>query len=82
MCIFLCIYFVVFVFLYFKNIYLVFRIPGFQRNVTNIYIYIYIYIYNVFMYTTNTLTCFEPSYLLFDHFYHLELAICPHVVVD
>jgi len=29
-----------FIFLYCKNINLVFKIPGFQRNVTNIYIYI------------------------------------------
>ena len=41
-----------FVFLYCKNTNLVFRIPGFQRNVTYIYIY-------VCMHTANTLTCFE-----------------------
>jgi len=52
---------VVFVFLYCKNINLVFRIPGFRCNVTNIYIYIYIYIY-VFMHTANTLKYFEFSF--------------------
>jgi len=54
--IFFCIYFF-FVFLYCKNINLVFKIPGFRRNVTNIYI-------NVFMHTANTLTCFE-------HFFYI-----------
>ena len=59
--VFFHVYFVVFffVFLYCKNTTLVFRIPGFRRNVTNIHIYQK----NVFMHTANTLTCFECFFL-------------------
>jgi len=49
-----------FVFLYCKNTTLVFRIPGFRRNVTNIHIYQK----NVFMHTANTLTCFECFFFI------------------
>ena len=45
-----------------KNRNLIFRIPGFRRNVTNIHIY-QKNLFSCVLHTANTLTCFERSFL-------------------